>query len=214
MIEELIRKNEKLIYSIINKYTYYFDKDDLYQVAVIGLMEALKNYKNDKNTKFTSYAYFYIKGNINKYIRETNYFKVSKELVKLNKSIENAKEVLTRKLQRNVSYEEICLFLNISYQDLIEAKEANLLVESLDDYNQDERSAYEMIGETPKEYNEEIMDLKEEISKLDDRDKKLLRSRYEYGMTQSETSEELGMSQVQVSRQEKKILTRLRKTLS
>ena len=139
MIEELIRKNEKLIYSIINKYTYYFDKDDLYQVAVIGLMEALKNYKNAKNTKFTSYAYFYIKGNINKYIRETNYFKVSKELVKLNKSIENAKEVLTRKLQRNVSYEEICLFLNISYQDLIEAKEANLLVESLDDYDPDER---------------------------------------------------------------------------
>ena len=83
-LNELIIQNEPLIYSIINRYKEYFDIEDLYQTAAIGLINAYKNYKNDKQTKFSSYAYFYIKGEVKKYIREKNKLKISKELIKIN----------------------------------------------------------------------------------------------------------------------------------
>ena len=70
-LNELIIQNELLIYSIINRYKDYFDIEDLYQTAVIGLINAYKNYKDDKQTKISSYAYFYMKGEVKKYIRES-----------------------------------------------------------------------------------------------------------------------------------------------
>ena len=63
-MEDIILKYEKLIWSIVNKYKSYFDKDDLFQVGVIGLINAYKNYDKKQNTKFSSYAYFYIFGEI------------------------------------------------------------------------------------------------------------------------------------------------------
>lgn len=114
MKEDILLENEGLIYSIINKYTYYFDKDDLYQVGVIGLINAYKNYKDDKQTKFSSYAYFYILGEVKKYIYESNVFKVSKELTKINIAIERAKAVLTQKIIKRANrFRNIFLFRNV-----------------------------------------------------------------------------------------------------
>ena len=92
----ILLENENIVYSIINKYTYYFDKDDLYQVGMIGLMDAYDHYKDDKNTKFSSFAYFYVLGKVKEYIRNSNMMKVSKELIKLNASIEKARDYLTQ----------------------------------------------------------------------------------------------------------------------
>ena len=86
-LNELIIQNELLIYSIINRYKDYFDIEDLYQTAVIGLINAYKNYKDDKQTKFSSYAYFYMKGEVKKYIRENNPIKISVHIIKLLKFI-------------------------------------------------------------------------------------------------------------------------------
>ena len=213
-LNDIVIENEGLIYKIINKYTYYFEKEDLYQVAVLGLLNAYKNFNQNMNPKFSSYAYFYIDGEIKKYVRESNYFKVSKELVKLNSSVEHAKEVLTNKLGKVPTDEEISIFLGVSYKQIEEAKLANILVTSLDNDNDDTRSIYEKYGEVPLQYNAEVLDLKEEVSKLDDVEKMLLKERYENGLTQNEVSELLGFSQVQVSRKEKDILQRLRKSLS
>ena len=88
----ILLENENIIYSIINRYIYYFDKDDLYQVGMIGLIDAYNHYKGDKNTKFSSFAYFYVLGRVKEYIRNSNMMKVSKELIKLNTSIEKARE--------------------------------------------------------------------------------------------------------------------------
>ena len=79
-ITDLILENEGLIYKIINKYRSYFELDDLYQVAVMGLIKAYKNYKDDYNTKFTSYAYPYILGEVIKYINEFRSIKVNKNM--------------------------------------------------------------------------------------------------------------------------------------
>jgi len=214
MIEkaQVLEENEYIVYKIINKYSYYFDKDDLYQVGMIGLMNAYDNYKNDKNTKFSSYAYFYVLGEVTKYIRESNILKVSKELIKLNTSVEKARDYLTQKLGYIPNDDEIALFLEIDKDKIEEAKNANALVTSLDN-NEEETEVYNYYGYNEKAYQEEIIDLKTEISKLDELDRKIIEKRYNEGLTQSELSKELGINQVKVSRKEKEILTRLRTRL-
>ncbi len=215
-MEEIIIKYESLIWSIVNKYKTYFDKDDLFQVGVIGLINAYKNYKEDKNTKFSSYAYFYIFGEIKKYISESYVFKVSKELVKINTLVEKTKALLSQKLQREPSYFEISLYLEIEEEKILEAKEATSLVESLDFKEEDEFSLYENINTSYNEkmINPEILDLKEGIESLDDFSKELINNRYNLDKTQSETAKSMGVTQVMVSRKEKEILKRLRTRLS
>lgn len=215
-MEEIIIKYESLIWSIVNKYKSYFDKDDLFQVGVIGLINAYKNYKENKNTKFSSYAYFYIFGEIKKYISESYVFKVSKELVKINTLVEKTKALLSQKLQREPSYFEIALYLEIEEEKILEAKEATSLVESLDFKEEDEFSLYENINTSYNEkmINPEILDLKEGIESLDDFSKELINNRYNLDKTQSETAKSMGVTQVMVSRKEKEILKRLRTRLS
>lgn len=210
---EVLLENEKIVYSIISKYTYYFDKDDLYQVGMMGLMDAYDNYKSDKNTKFSSFAYFHVLGKVKEYIRKSNVLKVSRELVKLNTSIEKARDYLTQKLGYIPSDMDIALFLEIDITKLEEAREANTLVASLDNENEEEMNLYDSIGYTESAYNEEILDLKNELANLNEYDRNLILKRYEEGLTQSEVSKELGINQVKVSRQEKQILTRLRTRL-
>lgn len=210
---QILLENEKIIYSIINKYTYYFDRDDLYQVGMLGLIDAYDNYNSNKNTKFSSFAYFYVLGKVKEYIRKSNVIKVSRELIKLNSSIEKAKEVLTQRLGYMPSNEEIALFLEIDIRNIEEAKEATNLVASLDSENEEEINLYNTLGYTEQAYNEEILDLKIELENLNDFERNLIIKRYGQGLTQTEVSKELGINQVKVSREEKQILTRLRTRL-
>ena len=210
---KILLENECVVYSIINKYTYYFDKDDLYQVGMIGLIEAFNHYKNDKNTKFSSFAYFYVLGRVKEYLRNTNLIKVSKELVKLNKSIEKAKDYLIQKLNYIPTDNEIALFLEIDVEKVRQAKEANNLVMSLEEENESEQNIYNKIGYSEIGYREDILDLRKEIDNLNEFDRNIIIKRYEEGLTQNELSQELGINQVKVSRKEKEILTRLRTRL-
>ena len=92
---DLVVDNEKLVYSIINKFRGYFDMDDLYQVGMIGLINASKNFNKNEGVKFSTYAYTYVFGEVNKYIRENNNIKIGKDAIRLKKSIEKAKEPST-----------------------------------------------------------------------------------------------------------------------
>ena len=210
---QMLLENEKIVYSIISKYTYYFDKDDLYQVGMIGLIDAYENYDPDKNTKFSSFAYFYVLGKVKEYIRKSNVLKVSKELIKLSSSIEKARELLTQRLGYMPTDEDISLFLEIDIKHINEAKAATALVSSLDSENEEEINLYSTLGYTEVGYQEEILDLKTEIENLNDFEKDIIKKRYEQGLTQSEVSIELVINQVKVSRSEKQILTRLRTRL-
>lgn len=209
----IIKDNEPIIYSIINKYSAYFDKEDLYQVAIIGLINAYKNYNTNKNTKFSSYAYYYILGEVFKYIRDTNTFKVSKELVKLCSSIEKAREILSQKYNKEPTKKELSLFLEVEEKDIDNAYMASSLIKSLDSENIDDISLYDKVSFEDNSFDSDILDLKFEIENLDDFSKKLITERYINDLSQSDTSSVLGISQVQVSRKEKEILTRLRTRL-
>ena len=208
----ILLENENIIYSIINRYTYYFDKDDLYQVGMIGLIDAFNHYKNDKNTKFSSFAYFYVLGRVKEYIRNSNMMKVSKELIKLNASIEKAKDYLTQRIGHIPTDDDIALFLEIDIESLRQAKEANSLIMSLETETEEE-NLYNRVGYEEKLYREDILDLRKELDNLTEEDRKIITKRYEEGLTQSEVSKELGINQVKVSRKEKEILTRLKTRL-
>lgn len=208
-----ILKYENLVYSIIKRYTN-FDKDDLYQVGMMGLMNAYKNYKTTKEVKFSTYAYYYILGEVTKFVRESKIVKVSRELVKLNKSIEKAKEVMSQRLKREPTTTELSLFLEIDEEKINEAQLAQESIKSLDySYDDESEDLYNSIKIEDKKINPEILDLKTEIMNLDEDERKLIKARYFEELTQNETSKELGMSQVQVSRKETKILQKLKTRL-
>ena len=205
-MEELL-DYDRLIYSIINKYSDKFDKEDLYQVSMIGLMDAYKHYDKNYDTKFSTFAYYYIVGEVNKYIRESGSLKVSKGLIDLKKKIIKTKEVMTQKLGREPSNLEISLFLDIDESLLDEVMIATDEVDSLDD-KYEYVSSYEDTC-----MKEDILDLRMAIDELDEKDRDLILARYFQDLTQSEVSKVMGMSQVQVSRNESKILQKLKTRL-
>ena len=194
-----------LIYSIINKYPKRFDREDLYQVGMLGLIDAYKHYNNDYDTKFSTFAYYYILGEVNKYIRNSSCLKVSKNLVDLKVNIMKCRESMMQKLGRVPTNLEIALYLDVSEELVDSALIATDEVESLDN----EYNTLMSFDDT----SPEIMDLNIELDKLSDNEKRLIYARYYNELTQTEISNILGMSQVQVSRSEAKILKKLRNSL-
>ena len=209
-MEELLNY-EGLVYGIIQRYTNYFDRDDLYQVAMIGLINAYHNFDSSQGTKFSTYAYYYVQGEVKKYVRESGLVKVSSDLIKLNQSIEKVREHMSQKLGREPSITELSLFLEADEEKIEEARVAALDVKSLDYiFEDDSTELYNSVASYDRDTDPRVLDLKTEISKLPEEEKHLIVARYFNDMTQSEASRELGISQVQVSRKEGKILEKLR----
>ncbi|MCI6107156.1 MAG: sigma-70 family RNA polymerase sigma factor [Candidatus Faecimonas sp.] len=203
---------ENLIYKMISKYKN-FDQEDLYQVAMLGLMNAKRNYKPDENTKFSTYAYYYILGEINTYIKASNPVKISQDLLRLKGSLTHAKEVMTQRLRREPTIEELSVFLEVPMDKIEEAMIATSAVESLDYTYDDENDLYNSFGQPETQMTEDFLDLKNAVQNLPKEEQALIVARYYEGLTQQETSETLGMSQVQVSRKELKILQKLKTSL-
>ena len=211
---DLVVDNEKLVYSIINKFRGYFDMDDLYQVGMIGLINASKNFNKNEGVKFSTYAYTYVFGEVNKYIRENNNIKIGKDAIRLKKSIEKAKDIMRQKLFREPTTLEVSLFLDMPLEKVLEIESIKQETKSLDYIGEeDSNNLYNTVSFENKEMNPEILDLKTELENLDNDEKKLIYSRYYLDMTQQETSKEMGMSQVQVYRKEAKIFKKLKSRL-
>ena len=214
--DRIIDNYEKLVYSIINKYSFFGEIDDLYQVGMMGLLKACENYNSEFNTKFSTYAHTYILGEVLKYIRDNKAVRTSRDLIRLNSRIEKAREILSQKLMREVSNSEIASFLEIDEKLVDEAIIASNHVKSLDYELNDEGkelNLYDSIKYDEKGFDSEIIDLKDSLESLDEEERRLIRYRYFDDKTQSEISSELGISQVQVSRKEAKILQKLKKDL-
>lgn len=213
MIDQII-ENENLVRSIVNKYNGYYDKDDLYQVGMIGLMNASKNFDSSVGVKFSTYAYKYILGEVTKYMRENTNIRISRDTIKLKQSINKTKDLLRQKLSREPTTLELSLFLEIDEEKIEEIESINTETKSLDYcFSEENDNLYNSIKIENKELNPNILDLKTELEKLQEEEKKIIYSRYYDELTQTETSKKLGMSQVQVSRKEAKILEKLRKSL-
>ena len=213
-----ILEYEKLVYSIVSKYSYNNnDLEDLYQIGMMALQKASEKYNSDYNSQFSTFAYLYIKGEVLKFLKENRLIKINKDMIKLNKLINKSREVLQQKFLREATLDEIAQFLEIPQEKVIECIESMEYVRSLDYELNDEgkeMNLYDSVSYEEKGYSDDIIDLRNEIEKLDSRDKKLIKLRYYEDKSQQETSKVLGMTQVQVSRNESKILTKLRTKLA
>lgn len=196
---------EGLIYSVINKYPSRFDHDDLFQAGMLGLVDAYKHFDPSVSVKFSTYAYYYIVGEVNKYIRESCSLKISKDLINLKKKILQVTDIMTQKLGRVPSSLELSLYLDVPLEDVDSAIIATDEITSIDD-KYDSLKYFDNI-------NADLLDLHDSIDKLSDDERNLIIARYYDGMTQNEASKILGISQVQVSRNEAKILKKLRTSL-
>ncbi len=208
-----ILEYERLVYDIIKRYTSYYDKDDLYQAGMLGLAKAYKKFDNTYNTKFSTFAYFYIKGEVCSYVRENTGLKVNKDLLKLNRSLDKAREVLSQKFGRTPTDRELSTFLEIDEKLIDQAKAIAEPIKSLDEETEEQINLYNYIKTEDKNLNSDIIDLKVELDKLSNEEKTIIYDRYYKDLTQSEVSNSLGMNQVQVSRKEKKILQKLKTRL-
>lgn len=210
-LKEVIIKNSNLIYSIANKFNYS-DIDDLFQVGCIGMMEAYKNFDESRGVKFTSFAYPYILGRITEFIRENHTIKLSRDMARAKRKLEKVKTYLSQELMKEPTNEEISNYLNIPLENvniLMNYKGEGL---SLDEFYLDDLSLYDVIGSDHNYDN--LIFLKQQFESLEEPEKTIMYYRYFEDMTQSEVADSLGLSQVNVSRKEKKVLTKLRKTFN
>lgn len=216
-MEELIIQNQNLIYSITKYFESYANKEDLFQAGCIGMIMAYKNYNNNMNTKFTTYAYPYILGEMKKLVREDKSLKISRDIQKLNLKIEKAKILLTQRNMKEPSIFEISNFLELPEELIVEAINSNKQIYSIDEPLNDEGkeiTLQDTIGSVDSLHLDDLIQLKEELKHLTKEERLLIENRYMNDFTQQQTADYLGISQVQVSRGEQKILNKLKNKLA
>ena len=209
---ENILKYEKLVNKLASKYSRYSSYEDLRQVGMIGLLKAVERYRKS-NTKFTTYAYLWIKGEILEYLRSDRNIKLSKEVINLNKEINVCKDILTSRFNREPTIKEISYFLDKDITDIENALIASESILSSDYTDENESSLYDYIPYNEKRYESDILDLYNALDELEKEEKEIIEMRYFEGMTQSEVSKVLNTNQVNISRKEEKILNKLNKRL-
>lgn len=211
--EEIISSCSGLVYMIINNYFRGYSVEDLYQVGVIGLIKAYDKYKENKSTKFSTYAYKWIYGEIYAYVNGNRILKINNDYARLYRMIIEARSILCQRLMREATVNEISVYLGVDRIEICNVLNAMQEVDSLDrEVSDDGKTIYlgDIIGSNENSYDEDYMYLEEEISSLPEDEQRLIRMRYYEDMTQSEVSKVLGIHQVEVSRREKKVLKRIR----
>lgn len=208
-LEILIKQNTNLIYSLMKRFSYSIDeKDDIFSCAKYGLIKASKNFNSSFNCVFTTYAVPLILGEIKKYFRDNASLHVSRGYKDLYKEILKAQEIL-EKDNKIVSLQEISDYLNVSYEDVLLSYEAHYSISSLDaSIGEDDICLGDMISSEDNLIDNCSLNLA--LQKLDKRERLLIQLRYFDGYTQNEVAQRLFISQVQVSRLEKKILEKLK----
>lgn len=200
-----------LVRSITSKYSFRSDYDDLFQAGMLGLQTALQKYDSSKETDFADYAYLWIKGEVLKAVNNDYQVHIPNDVYKLSKDIKETREYLSQNLGREPTNSEIAYFLEIDEEKIISVMNAITVPYSLDNnYLDDDYNLYNKIALIEKGYDVGVLDLKEAIIGLEESERALITSRYYQDMTQKETAESLGLSQVQVSRKESKILEKLK----
>lgn len=206
MIEDIINNNQGLIYKISNMF-YGVEKDDLYQAGVLGLLKAYKNYRDDSNTKFSSYAYEYIYGEMYN-LAHSKTIKINKDVLKLYKLIEKTRYELAQKYEKIPDNYEIANFLGIEEKMVSNAILSGKEIMSLD--SDEQMPMYEKMGKDDTSLLDDKIMLEDSINALPKEEKDIIKARFYEDLTQSETAKKLAMSQVMVSRYEKKGISRMR----
>mgnify|MGYP003371272032 FL=1 len=215
--DTLFEENTGLIYSVAKRFLGRgVEMDDLFQIGSIGLLKAVDHFDLSFDVRFSTYAVPMIAGEIKRYLRDDGLLKVSRSLKENCARIYQLREELERTLDREPTLEELAGECGMSMEELVLAMESGAEVESLHKtIYQGEGNEISLMDKLPEKVNgqEVLLDrilLEEILGSLDARERRLIYMRYFQEKTQTEIAGELGISQVQVSRLEKRILKNLR----
>jgi len=218
---EILNGNIALVWSVARKFSNRgYDLDDIFQIGCIGILKAIKNFDLSYDVRFSTYAVPLIMGEIKRFLRDDGIIKVSRRLKEIAQKAKITKEILEKELNREAKLSEIAERIGELPSDLAVALEANVAPESLyREFNDGDKSGGYLIDKIANNIDteEEILDkisLSEAIKALDERERKIIMLRYFRGKTQSEIASVIGISQVQVSRLEKKILLRMKEKMT
>lgn len=209
--EDIVKLNEWLIWKVAKSF-YNADPEDLYQAGALGIMKAYKNYQNNGTTKFSTYAYDYVYGEMYQMVYKNQSIKLSKDILKTYQKLEMTRSALAQKLHKIPSNDEIACFLEMDPVMVAQIVEAgSRIMVSMDaTENNQERNYYETVADTKQVSLEDSLTLQECMNEsLNPEEKKIITYRYFGDMTQSETAKALHMTQVMVSRYEKKSLQKM-----
>lgn len=227
--DRLVADNLGLVYAVVRRFEHRgHDREELFQIGCIGLMKAVDHFDVSLQLAFSTYAVPMITGEIRRFLRDDGMVKVSRTLKEQGYRISRARETLVSVLGREPDMAELSAATELSAEEIAMALEANREVESIyrpvyekdgdellmiDQVENGSNAAY--TGEEPEK--EDVLNkivIAQLLDGLEEQERKLLTMRYFDNKTQSEVAAVLGMSQVQVSRMEKRILLRLRREMS
>lgn len=223
--DRLVSDNLGLVHAVARRFDNRgHDREELFQIGCIGLMKAVDHFNLSLNLAFSTYAVPMITGEIRRFLRDDGMVKVSRSLKENGYKVSRAKQWLAGELGREPSILEVAAMTELSVEEIVMATEANREVESIYQpvYEKDGNELL-LIDQIGGEYLEEEpekeavlnqMVIKQLLSTLEEREKRLIELRYFESRTQTEIAAALGMTQVQVSRLEKKVLLKLRENIS
>ena len=219
--EEYIKGNLRLVLSVIKRFgSTNENPDDLFQIGCIGLIKAINNFNPELEVKFSTYAVPMIIGEIRRYMRDNNSIRVSRSLRDTAYKAIYAKENYMKRNMKEPTVQEIADEMGISKEEIVYALDAIQAPVSLNEpvYNDSGDALYVMDQISDHKNREENwiedISLREAMEHLEEREKHIINLRFFEGRTQTEVAREIGISQAQVSRLEKKILQTMRKSLS
>lgn len=211
----IVQKNMRLVWSVVQRFLNRgYEPDDLFQIGCIGLLKSVDKFDLSYDVKFSTYAVPMIIGEIQRFIRDDGTVKVSRSLKEMGNKIRKAKDELSKTLGRIPTINELSEYLSIPTEEIIMAQEASRapssIHETVYENDGDPITLLDQIDDGNEERWFEKIALKEAISELEDRERLIVYLRYYKDQTQSEVASRLGISQVQVSRLEKKILQQMK----
>lgn len=212
--EIIIEENLGLVHACCKRFKNRgIEYEDLYSAGCLGLVKATRNFSFDRNVKFSTYAVPVILGEIKQLFREAGTVKVSRSLKELSIKAKKISEDYKKATGQDISVKLLAEKLDTSVEKTMDALNCAQFPLSLTQDNNDEEQTLEIPVDSSEEKLTEHMSLNQAIEQLNKEDKNLIVLRYYKQKTQSQTAKELGMTQVQVSRREKKILLSIRQKL-
>lgn len=218
--EELIAGNLRLVLSVVQRFSNRGENpDDLFQVGCIGLIKAIDNFNTDLDVRFSTYGVPMIIGEIRRYLRDNSTMRVSRSMRDTAYKVLQAKETYMAEKQKEPTVDEIAAILGLRREEVVFALDAILEPVSLyEPVYSDGGDAVCVMDQVRDNKNTDEMwleriALKEAVSRLGERERKILAMRFFQGKTQMEVSAEIGISQAQVSRLEKNALRQIRQEL-
>lgn len=218
-LEKILKDNNGLTWSIVKRFTGRgYEVEDLYQIGCMGFIKAIKRFDASFDVKISTYAVPYILGEIKRFIRDDGLIKVSRSIKELGIKIRETEQEYIKKEGKEITINLLAKKLKVTKEEIAVAIDSTRTIESLNDDNpsDDKLSKLETISTGTDEANMIInkISIKELIENLDTREKEIILLRYYKEKTQTEVAQILGITQVQVSRIESRILSNMKKSLT